>query len=68
MKIKLEYIHLEITIEASTLETAIDAIITGASVLSKLQELGYGKPKITMDMEDFELVPIPKNLNLNDYL
>lgn len=51
MKIKLEYNNLTITIEADSLETICDAVITGGEVLQTLKKLGYGYPKVTWDQD-----------------
>ena len=53
MKIKIEFNNLTIEIEAKTRETVFDAFLAGSATLKELQSLGYGKPKVTMDMEDF---------------
>lgn len=52
MKLKLEWNHLTITIQAESDEAMIDAIMTGASCLKTLKELGYGNPKTSLDFDE----------------
>ena len=50
MKIKLEYNNLTITIEATTVETTLDAMLAGTAVLEALKREGHGNPKFEWDM------------------